>query len=115
MAYAIHVHKYGGPEVLQWEPAALAEPAPGEVRLRQHAVGLNYIDVYLRTGLYPQPKFPFVPGMEGAGEVIKMGAAVKDLKVGDRVDGGKVAAIGEQELRYVKNGRNLVLALPKEG
>ncbi|KAB2851213.1 MAG: quinone oxidoreductase [Hyphomicrobiaceae bacterium] len=85
MAYAIRVHNYGGPEVLKWEEITLPEPGPSEVRLRQHAVGLNYIDVYLRTGLYPQPSFPFVPGMEGAGEVIKVGAAVKDLKVGDRV------------------------------
>jgi NADPH2:quinone reductase len=85
MAHAIRVHKYGGPDVLQWEAVEVAAPGQGQVKLKQHAVGLNYIDVYLRTGLYPQPSFPFVPGMEGAGEVTAVGPGVTDLKVGDRV------------------------------
>jgi NADPH2:quinone reductase len=85
MAHAIRVHKYGGPEVLTWEEVEVGAPGQGQVKLKQHAVGLNYIDVYLRTGLYPQPSMPFVPGMEGAGEVTAVGAGVTDLKVGDRV------------------------------
>jgi len=85
MAYAIRVHKTGGPEALQYEEVDVGQPGAGEVKLKQHAIGLNYIDVYLRTGLYPQATSPFVPGMEGAGEVIAVGSGVNDLKVGDRV------------------------------
>ncbi|MGE0765950.1 MAG: quinone oxidoreductase [Hyphomicrobiaceae bacterium] len=85
MAYAIRVHKTGGPEALQYEEVPVGQPGAGEVKLKQHAIGVNYIDVYLRTGLYPQPSSPFVPGMEGAGEVIAVGSGVADLKVGDRV------------------------------
>jgi len=85
MAYAIRVHKTGGPEALQFEEVQVGQPGAGEVKLRQHAIGLNYIDVYLRTGLYPQPTSPFIPGMEGAGEVLAVGSGVSDLKVGDRV------------------------------
>jgi len=85
MAYAIRVHKTGGPEALQYDEVQVGEPGAGEVKLKQHAIGLNYIDVYLRTGLYPQPMSPFVPGMEGAGEVVAVGSGVTDLKVGDRV------------------------------
>lgn len=85
MAYAIRVHKTGGPEALQYEEVQVGAPGANEVKLRQHAIGLNYIDVYLRTGLYPQPSSPFIPGMEGAGEVLAVGANVTDLKVGDRV------------------------------
>lgn len=85
MAYAIRVHKTGGPEALQYEEVEVGQPGAGEVKLKQHAIGLNYIDVYLRTGLYPQPTSPFIPGMEGAGEVIAVGSGVTDLKVGDRV------------------------------
>ncbi len=85
MAYAIRVHKTGGPEALQYEEVSVGAPGAGEVKLKQHAIGLNYIDVYLRTGLYPQPNSPFIPGMEGAGEVIAVGSGVTDLKVGDRV------------------------------
>lgn len=85
MAHAIRVHKYGGPEVLQWDEIEVGAPGQGQVKLKHHAIGVNFIDVYLRTGLYPQPSFPFVPGMEGAGEVTAVGAGVADLKVGDRV------------------------------
>ena len=85
MAHAVRVHQYGGPEVLKFEPVEVAAPGQGEVQIRQHAVGLNYIDVYLRTGLYPQPSFPFTPGAEGAGEVTKVGPGVTEFKVGDRV------------------------------
>ena len=85
MTHAVRVHRYGGPEVLKWEQVEVGEPGPGEVRIRQTAVGLNFIDVYQRTGLYPQPSFPFILGMEGAGVVTAVGEGVKDLKVGRRV------------------------------
>jgi NADPH2:quinone reductase len=85
MAYAIRVHKTGGPDALKYEEVEVGAPGQGHVKLRQHAIGVNYIDVYLRTGLYPQPSHPFIPGMEGAGEVTAVGAGVTDLKVGDRV------------------------------
>ena len=84
MVHAIRVHEVGGPEVLSWEEAAVGEPGLGQVRLRQHAVGLNYIDVYHRTGLYPQP-LPFTPGTEGAGVVEDVGDGVTILRPGDRV------------------------------
>jgi NADPH2:quinone reductase len=84
MVHAIRVHEVGGPEVLSWEEAAVGEPGLGQVRLRQHAVGLNYIDVYHRTGLYPQP-LPLTPGTEGAGVVEDVGDGVTNLKPGDRV------------------------------
>ncbi|MEO6581829.1 MAG: quinone oxidoreductase [Sphingomicrobium sp.] len=74
----------GGPDVLKWEQVEVGEPGPGQVRLRQHAAGLNFIDVYHRTGLYPQP-LPFTPGVEGAGIVESVGSSVVDVKAGDRV------------------------------
>ena len=85
MVHAIRVHEAGGPEVLQWEEVEVGEPGPGQVRLRQTAVGLNYIDVYHRTGLYPQP-LPFTPGTEGAGVVEAVGEGVDGPAApGDRV------------------------------
>ena len=84
MANAIRVHKHGGPEALSYETIEVGAPGAGQVKLKQHAIGLNFIDVYQRTGLYPQT-LPFSPGNEGAGEVIAVGEGVTDLKVGDRV------------------------------
>src|SRR5258708_27027061 len=84
MANAIRIHQAGGPEVLKFEEAHVGEPGPGQVRLRQEAVGLNFIDVYHRTGLYKQ-ELPFTPGVEGAGVVDKVGRDVSSLKVGERV------------------------------
>jgi NADPH2:quinone reductase len=81
---AIRFHKTGGPEVLVWEDVEVGEPGPGQVRIRNHAVGLNYLDTYHRTGLYPLP-LPAVCGTEGAGVVEAVGAGVTDLKAGDRV------------------------------
>ena len=99
MTHAIRVHKYGGPEVLRWEKAEIGDPGPGEVKIRQTAAGLNYIDVYVRTGLYPQPSFPFVPGMEAAGVVTAVGEGVRDLKVGRRVAyAGPIGAYAEERL-----------------
>src|SRR5271156_5299738 len=67
MTKAVRVHKVGGPEALVYEDAELAPPGPGEVRIRQHAVGLNFIDTYYRTGLYKAPGLPFIVGNEAAG------------------------------------------------
>jgi len=83
-AKAVRVHAPGGPEALRCEDVELASPGPGEAQIRHHAIGVNYIDVYRRSGLYPAP-LPFIPGHEGAGEVIAVGDGVKDFKKGDRV------------------------------
>ena len=99
MTHAIRVHEYGGPEVLKWEEVEVGEPGPGEVRIRQTAIGLNYIDVYVRTGLYPQDALPFIPGMEGAGVVTAVGEGVRDLKVGRRVAyAGPVGGYAEERV-----------------
>ncbi|MEA2933434.1 MAG: NADPH:quinone reductase [Variibacter sp.] len=92
MVAAVRVHKTGGPEVLTFEEIDVADPGPGQVRIKQHASGLNYIDTYFRTGLYPAPSMPFVAGNEGAGEVTAVGSGVSDIKVGDRV--AYVTALG---------------------
>ena len=84
MPHAIRIHETGGPEVLKWEEVDVGVPGPGEVKIRQEAAGLNFIDVYHRTGLYKQG-LPFTPGVEGAGVVAAVGDRVTDLKVGDRV------------------------------
>ncbi|HET6757567.1 MAG TPA: quinone oxidoreductase [Burkholderiales bacterium] len=84
MTYAIRIHQTGGPEVMRWEKVEVGQPGPGEVRLRHSAVGLNFIDVYHRTGLYPI-QTPATPGLEAAGVVDEVGAGVTELKAGDRV------------------------------
>lgn len=84
MPYAIRVHETGGPEVMKWEEVAVGKPGTGEILVRHTAVGLNFIDVYFRIGLYPSPK-PFTPGQEGAGVVEAVGRGVTHVKVGDRV------------------------------
>jgi NADPH2:quinone reductase len=91
MVHAIRIHQTGGPEVMKWESVEVPAPGPGQVRLKQHAVGVNYIDVYQRSGLYKLP-LPFVAGSEGAGEVVAVGPGVGDFKVGDR--GAYAGAIG---------------------
>ena len=85
MPRAIRIHETGGPEVMRWEDVEVGTPGPGEIRVRHEAVGLNYIDVYFRTGLYPAPSLPFSPGMEGAGVVEAVGEGVDTLVAGDRV------------------------------
>ncbi len=82
--HAIRVHQPGGPEVMVWEEVEVGAPAAGQVLLRHSAVGLNFIDVYHRTGLYPAP-LPFTPGLEGAGVVEAVGDGVTEFKPGDRV------------------------------
>lgn len=96
MPFAIRIHQTGGPEVLRWEEVAVGDPAPGEARVRHEAVGLNFIDTYHRTGLYPLP-LPSGLGMEGAGVVEAVGAGVEDLCPGDRVAyaGGPVGAYSQ--------------------
>ncbi len=84
MTHAIRIHETGGPEVLRWEEIAVGAPGPGEVRLRQSAVGVNFIDTYHRTGLYKLP-LPSGLGVEAAGVVAAVGPGVDDLRVGDRV------------------------------
>ena len=99
MAHAIRIHANGGPEVLKWEAVEVGEPGTGEVRLRQTAVGLNYIDVYHRSGLYKLAGFPAIIGMEGAGVVEAVGSGVSDLKAGDRVAyAGALGAYAEVRL-----------------
>ena len=98
MTYAIKVHQAGGPEVLQWEEVEVGDPGPGQVRLKQEAAGLNYIDVYHRTGLYPQ-HLPFTPGVEGAGVVEAVGEGVTSVKAGDRVAyAGPIGGYAEERL-----------------
>lgn len=84
MPYAIQIHSTGGPDVMQWTEVHLPDPGPGEARVRHEAIGLNYIDVYFRAGLYPQP-LPAGLGMEGAGIVEAVGPDVTHIKPGDRV------------------------------
>jgi len=98
MPHAIRVHEAGGPEVLQWEEVTVGEPGLGQVRLRQEAAGLNFIDVYHRTGLYKQD-MPFTPGVEGAGMVEAVGPGVTNVKPGDRVAyGGPIGGYAEVRL-----------------
>jgi NADPH:quinone reductase len=84
MTKAIRYERTGGPEVMQWVDVEVGAPGEGEIRVKQSACGLNYIDVYFRSGLYPQ-QLPAGLGMEAAGEVVAIGAGVTDVKVGERV------------------------------
>ena len=85
MTMAIQVHQVGGPEQMKWEQVSSGSPGAGEILIQHTAVGLNFIDVYHRTGLYPLPNVPFSPGMEAAGQVVSVGSGVADLREGDRV------------------------------
>ena len=85
MVNAIRAHQYGGPEVMKWESIDVGAPGQGQVRVKHAACGLNFVDVYQRTGLYKQPSLPFVLGNEAAGVVTAVGPGVSDLKAGDRV------------------------------
>ncbi|WP_394836002.1 quinone oxidoreductase [Pendulispora rubella] len=81
----IRVHRHGGPDVLAYEQLEIGTPGPGEVRVRNRAIGVNFVDVYFRTGEYAPPALPFTPGNEGAGEVVAVGEGVTDFAPGDRV------------------------------
>ena len=98
MTKAIRVHAFGGPEVLQFEDVEIGTPGEGEVRIRQHAIGLNFIDVYHREGRYPNP-LPFTPGSEASGEVVSVGSGVTEFKAGDRVAyGTMIGSYAEERL-----------------
>jgi NADPH2:quinone reductase len=98
MPHAIRIHEAGGPEVLKWEEVEVGDPGRGEARIRQRAAGLNFIDVYHRTGLYPQ-EMPFTPGVEGAGIVEAVGPGVTNVRAGDRVAyAGPIGGYAEERL-----------------
>jgi NADPH:quinone reductase len=99
MTYAIRFHQTGGPEVLVWEGVELGKPGPGEARIRHTAVGLNFVDIYVRSGLYPT-QLPSGLGSEAAGVVLELGPGVTDLKPGDRVAYGSspLGAYAEERL-----------------
>src|SRR3954463_2256208 len=93
MVAAMRVHKYGGPEVLTYEDVEVPAPGPGQIRVKNHACGLNFVDTYFRSGLYPSPTgLPFIGGNESAGEGVAAGPGVTEVKVGDRV--GYTSALG---------------------
>jgi NADPH2:quinone reductase len=97
MNHAIQIDEHGGSDIMQWRKVPLAEPGPGEVRIRHSAIGLNFIDVYHRSGLYPVESLPFTPGVEAAGIVEAVGEGVVDFSPGDRVAyaGGPIGAYSE--------------------
>jgi NADPH2:quinone reductase len=93
MVAAVRVHKTGGPDVLTYEEVEVGAPGPGQIRVKQRACGVNFIDTYFRMGMYPSPVgLPFIAGNEAAGEVVAVGPNVSDIKVGDRV--AYVVALG---------------------
>jgi NADPH2:quinone reductase len=107
---AIRIHHIGAPDVMRLEEVELPPPGPGEARVRHRAIAVNYLDIYYRTGFYPPPPYPFIPGNEGAGEVVALGRGVKGFKPGDRV--AYVAGLGAYaEERNVE--AKLLVKLPK--
>ncbi len=109
MSRSVRIHATGGADVMKIEDVEVGHPGPGQVKLRHRAIGLNYIDIYFRQGMYPQ-SLPFTPGNEGAGDIVAVGKGVKDFKVGDRV--AYCSAIGsycEERLIDVKT----LVKLPK--
>jgi NADPH2:quinone reductase len=99
MTHAIRFHQAGGPDVLTWDEVTLGKPGPGQARVRHKAVGLNFVDIYVRTGLYPSP-LPSGLGTEGSGVVEEVGEGVTDVKPGDRVAyaGGPLGAYAEERI-----------------
>ncbi len=108
MPHAIRIHKQGSPEVMEWEEVQLGKPGPGEALIRQTAVGLNFVDVYNRSGLYPQ-NLPAGLGSEAAGVIEAVGPGVTDLKPGDRVAYGNAPIGAYAEARLIPAGRLLKL------
>jgi NADPH2:quinone reductase len=107
MVAAVRVHKHGGPEALTYEDIAVPAPGPGQALVKNHACGLNYIDTYFRSGLYPPAGgLPFVSGNEGAGEVVAVGPGVTEVKVGDRV--GYTSALGSYAAERIMPADRLV-------
>ena len=111
MSHAIRIHQTGGPDVLTWEEIDVPVPGAGEALIRQTASGLNYIDVYHRSGLYPVPSMPAVIGSEGAGVVEAIGDGVSEVDVGDRV--AYCMSIGSYAQRRLVPSR-LLVRLPEE-
>jgi NADPH2:quinone reductase len=101
MSKAIVLQSPGGPENLKWQEVSVGEPKAGEVLIRQKAIGLNYIDIYHRTGFYKLPSYPAILGMEGAGVVEKLGPDCTHLQVGDRVAYGVGPIGGYAQLRII--------------
>lgn len=110
MPKAIRIHQYGGPEALCWEEVENGDPGPGQLRIRHTAIGLNYIDVYHRTGLYPLPALPWALGMEAAGRVEAVGDGVSEFKEGDRIAYASPPVGAYAEVRLMPADR--VVALP---
>jgi NADPH2:quinone reductase len=110
--HAVRVHAAGGPEVLRYEQVELAPPAAGELRIRHSAIGLNFIDVYHRSGLYPLPALPAVLGLEAAGVVEALGEGVQDFVVGDRVAYASRPMGAYAQMRNLPAGR--AVRLPRE-
>ncbi len=106
MSKAVRMHQVGGPDVLRWEDVDVGNPEAGQALIRQTAAGLNYIDTYYRTGLYPVTSLPVVLGMEGAGVVEAVGQGVREVSVGDRV--AYCMAIGGYAERRLVQARVLV-------
>ncbi len=104
MTHAIRIHQTGGPEVLRWEEVQVGDPGPGEIRVRHTRIGLNYIDVYYRTGLYATA-LPFTPGFEAAGVVDAVGEDVDYLKPGDRIAYGTGPLGAYAEMRVMPADR----------
>lgn len=100
MVKAIRVYEHGGPEVLKWEDVELGEPKEGEVRVKNKAIGLNFIDIYFRKGVYKPATMPFTPGMEAVGEVIAVGPGLTGRKVGDLVAyaGNPMGSYAEEQI-----------------
>ncbi len=116
MINAILIRETGGADVLKYEQVELGQPKAGEARIRHEAVGLNFIDVYFRTGLYKAPQLPFIPGQEGAGTVVAVGEGVTNVKIGDRVAyTGAMGSYADERLiaadRLVKVPENMDLRL----
>ncbi|MBB3934882.1 quinone oxidoreductase family protein [Aureimonas phyllosphaerae] len=104
MTHAMVIDATGGPEVMQWREQDLAPPGPGELRVRQSAAGLNFIDVYFRNGTYKAPSFPFVPGKEGAGTVVSVGRDVTGFAEGDRVAYAGASGTYAEEINVAATG-----------
>ena len=109
MTHAIRFHKTGGPEVLVWEEVNVGKPGAGEARIRHTAVGLNFVDIYNRSGVYPPLSLPSGLGGEGAGVVEEVGPGVTDLKPGDRVAYGAAPLGAYAEARLIPAERLLKL------
>jgi NADPH2:quinone reductase len=112
MSKAIRIHAHGGPEVMKWEDVPTPEPGPNEVLVKHAAIGLNFIDVYVRSGLYKAPSMPITPGSEAAGTVAALGPGVTEFAVGDRVAYGTGPAGAYSTARVI--GADRLVKLPPE-